>query len=423
MGSNYSTFSINVSFDNQQQVFRVSREDHFDNFVTIIKTHFRLKNLKIKLSYFNESNCSFENLEFSNNSFKKLLQNSKKENIVMQLSIDNNYLTERYEILNGKINKYGWSTLMLCYDHLRKEKVVIKKQDIELFQEFEVNLLKNVDCPFIVKAIDDFELKDLNNRRMYFYYTMPYFEQGDLFNFVNTNFTKSHIPLQLILNIIYQISKGLYYLHSKRRRLTNEIVVHRDIDLKNIFIKKFDKNTNESEIVIGDFGHARIIDNAIDLMYSVVGKRNYWSPEQIRFEEYDYKTDIWCLGLIFYQLLTKDLNLNIGLKFNENLEKTKNYIITQINLHSEINNENEESIKSLLFSMISYEKDLRFTSMEILDFLNYFPYTLQNHSKSCDMGKNRMLTEEEVEANKIMDQLLEDIDTKELILKLTNNTY
>ncbi|KAL9658676.1 hypothetical protein ABK040_006210 [Willaertia magna] len=211
--------------------------------------------------------------------------------------------------------------------------------DINLYQDFEYTFLAETDYPFIIKAFDYFELKEFNN--IYYYYVMPYFIEGDLYNFINNNFQDSHIPLNLIFQIIFQINHGLFYMHFSRRRITNNIVVHRDIDLRNIFVKEFIKSKSYIEIVIGDFGHARTVDNSTELMNSEVGKRQYWTPEQIRNEEYDYKTDIWCLGVIFYQLLTKDFNLNIGLKLNGNLEKTKEEIMQKIKLHPDINNENE----------------------------------------------------------------------------------
>ncbi|KAL9643715.1 hypothetical protein ABK040_016162 [Willaertia magna] len=409
---------INVVFKEQQNKFKYNSSNTFNVFLSEVMEYFNIDNkLKLNFSYLNT--FFYKDLEPSTDVINKLLkENSNK--LMIKIDIDNKYLTKRYEYLQHKINKYGNATLILCYDNQRKEKVIIKKQKNDNYEPLEYEFLSNANNPLIIKAYDYFELKYLNDNTLYSYYTMPYFENGDLFTFINTHFKDKSVPLQLIFEIIYQISYGLFYIHSKIRITTGEIVVHRDIDPRNIFIKLFNSETNEIEIVIGDFGHATTIEDSIELMNSGVGREDYMSPEQLRKEEYDFKIDIWGLGVIFYQLLTKDFKLNIGLKFIQNVNETLQNMKNKIELHPEINDDNNELIINLLSLMISYDSTLRFTSVDVFDYLkdkfNYSP-------KHCKKLIKRVLTEEEIEANKKMDEIYEDNDTYDLILKLLQEDY
>ncbi|KAL9643706.1 hypothetical protein ABK040_016154 [Willaertia magna] len=417
---------INVVFKEKQNIFKYNSSNTFNVFLSEVMQYFNIDNkLKLNFSYLNT--FFYKDLELSTTVINKLLKENANK-IAIKIDIDNKYLTKRYEYLQHKINKYGNATLILCYDNQRKEKVIIKKQKNDNYEPLEYEFLSNANNPLIIKAYDYFELKDLNDNTLYSYYTMPYFENGDLFTFINTHFKDKSVPLQLIFEIIYQISYGLFYMHSKRRITTKEIVVHRDIDPRNIFIKYFNSKTNEIQIVIGDFGHATTIDNSTALMNSGVGKTHYWSPEQYKGEEYDFKIDIWGLGVIFYQLLTKDFDLNVGLNFIKNTNETLQYMKTTIELHSEINNDNNELIINLLSLMISYDSTLRFTSVDVFDYLrNNFNYSskyckelVKIHNEIEANKIKRVLTEEEIEANKIMDELYENTETYDLILKLLN---
>ncbi|KAL9643703.1 hypothetical protein ABK040_016151 [Willaertia magna] len=432
---------ITVLFNNSKQnVFKYNSSNTLNIFLSEVIEYFNIDNkVKLNFSYLDINTFIFEDLELLESDFINLLKKNCNR-LMMKVDIDNKYLTKRYEVLQNKINKYGNATIMLCIDHERNEKVIIKKQKECDFFLTEYEFLLNTNNPLIIKAYDYFELQDLNDNTLYSYYTMPYFENGDLFKFIKTNFKDKCIPLKLIFEIIYQISYGLFYMHSKRRITTKEIVVHRDIDLKNIFVKHFNPETKDIEIIIGDFGHATILKtsisntnikdfsifntvlkDSIELMNSLVGKTLYWSPEQYKREEYDFTIDIWGLGVIFYHLLTKDFNLNIGLNFIENkIDETLQNMKNNIKEHTEINDDNNELINILLNLMISYNRNERCTS---IDVINYLKKELNYSSKYCNRIMKRLLTEDEIEANKIMDELYEDIETNDLILKLLQEDY
>ena len=76
-------------------------------------------------------------------------------------------------------------------------------------------------------------------------------------------------------------------------------IVHRDLKPSNIM------TTRQGDIAIVDFGLAKLAGEiSLTKTGATLGTTAYMSPEQIRGEELDYRTDLWSLGVILYQLLT-----------------------------------------------------------------------------------------------------------------------
>jgi serine/threonine protein kinase len=74
-------------------------------------------------------------------------------------------------------------------------------------------------------------------------------------------------------------------------------VIHRDLKPANIFLKN-------NEIKIADFGFAmKQADNKKNSSYNV-GSPVYMSPEALKENKYSFKSDIWALGVIYYEMLT-----------------------------------------------------------------------------------------------------------------------
>jgi serine/threonine protein kinase len=115
------------------------------------------------------------------------------------------------------------------------------------------------------------------------------------------------MPLELKLRIMKEVAEGLSHAHKMG-------VIHRDVKPGNIFI------TRSGEVKILDFGLARLTTSELTRTGVSMGTPAYMSPEQLRYDRVDHKSDIFSAGVVFYELLTYhkpfhgDSNFSISLK-------------------------------------------------------------------------------------------------------------
>ena len=153
----------------------------------------------------------------------------------------------------------------------------------------EINLLKNLDHPNIVKYYDYFEEED------YIYLMMEYLEGGTLKEYI-TN--KKEITEDEARKIIKQLLVALSYLHYVSD------ICHRDVKPENIMFR----NKNDiNELKLLDFG---LSSDSFESKNSLenCGTLIYMAPEQISKMIYSKAVDVWSVGIILYMLLNKGKN-------------------------------------------------------------------------------------------------------------------
>jgi serine/threonine protein kinase len=94
---------------------------------------------------------------------------------------------------------------------------------------------------------------------------------------------------RLIWKYFSQIAEAIRHMHDKR-------IMHRDLKPANIFL------TLDGTIKVGDLGLSRELSEHTMQAHSKVGTPLYMSPEVLRGDGYDFKTDVWSLGCLLYEL-------------------------------------------------------------------------------------------------------------------------
>ena len=121
-----------------------------------------------------------------------------------------------------------------------------------------------------------------------YFIAMDYYEGETL----KSKISNEKLSIDKIIDITTQIAEGLNKAHEKG-------IIHRDIKPANIFI------TKDGIVKILDFGLSKKVDQTqFTRMRMKFGTTDYMSPDQIKGEKVDRRTDIWSLGILLYEMLT-----------------------------------------------------------------------------------------------------------------------
>jgi serine/threonine protein kinase len=125
------------------------------------------------------------------------------------------------------------------------------------------------------------------------YIVLEYADGGDLAQAIKRARSKGRqFSEERVMYWACQIGSALRYVHSKR-------ILHRDLKASNVFL-----HTKDRIVKLGDFGIARVLAAENSLASTVIGTPYNMSPELINSEVYSYKSDIWALGCVLYELCT-----------------------------------------------------------------------------------------------------------------------
>ncbi|HQE20097.1 MAG TPA: protein kinase [Aggregatilineales bacterium] len=202
----------------------------------------------------------------------------------------------KYE-LRERIGRGGMAEVYRAYHAALDRFVAIKilhpflGEDPEFKERFEreARSVAQLRHPNIVQVYDF----DFDPERELYYMVMEYVEGPTLrTRLMELGFDNQCFTIPEAIQIIRPVAAALGYAHSHN-------MVHRDIKPANIMLDK------DGRIVLTDFGIARIVSGpAMTTSGSMIGTPAYMSPEQGLGQPGDHRSDIYSLGVVFYQLVT-----------------------------------------------------------------------------------------------------------------------
>ncbi len=202
-------------------------------------------------------------------------------------------INDRYEIIKS-IGEGGMANVYLAYDTILDRNVAIKvlrgdlANDEKFVRRFQREALSasSLSHPNIVAMYDVGEDNGL------YYIVMEYVEGKTLKQLLKK---RGSLTLSEAIDIMLQLTDGMAHAH-------DSYIVHRDLKPQNIMIQ------DDGQIKITDFGIAMALNSTqLTQTNSVMGSVHYLPPEQAAGKGATIKSDIYSMGIIFYELLTGEL--------------------------------------------------------------------------------------------------------------------
>lgn len=199
-------------------------------------------------------------------------------------------LGNRYELLQC-VGEGGMSFVYKAKCRKLNRFVAVKilkdefKNNEEIVRRFkkEATAIANLSNPNVVNVLDVGTQDDIN------YIVMEYVEGKTLKDIIKE---KGALPYEVAISIGIKVAKALECAHKSG-------IIHRDVKPQNILV------TEEGVVKVTDFGIAKSMDSStIAHTNSVMGSAHYFSPEQAKGTYTDYRTDLYSLGIVLYEMVT-----------------------------------------------------------------------------------------------------------------------
>lgn len=202
-------------------------------------------------------------------------------------------INDRYEIIKS-IGEGGMANVYLAYDTILDRRVAIKvlrgdlSNDEKFVRRFQREALSasSLSHPNIV------EMYDVGEDNGIYYIVMEYIEGKTLKQLIKK---RGALTLSEAIDIMLQITDGISQAH-------DSYIIHRDLKPQNIMIKE------DGTIKITDFGIAMALNSTqLTQTNSVMGSVHYLPPEQVSGKGSTIRSDIYSMGILFYEILTGTL--------------------------------------------------------------------------------------------------------------------
>eukprot|EP00347_Sterkiella_histriomuscorum_P009312 403341687 len=162
-------------------------------------------------------------------------------------------------------------------------------QEIDQYNLIEIEIMSQIDNPFINKLIDFYFQHDQDSGQEELVLLQP-LAMCDLSKFLEENYPEGRMSESMAIEFLAQLAIGTKAMHDKK-------VIHRDLNPRNILVFKDDQksalNNQEFILKISDFGCSKILGYHQErTMTQGIGKINYMAPEQFFQSEQGYNSSV-----------------------------------------------------------------------------------------------------------------------------------
>ena len=227
----------------------------------------------------------------------------------------------------------------------------------------EIEVMYKIHHPNVVKLFGHFE--DNN----YCYFIMEYIAKGNIYQLIPHD-NKKRLNAKIVASLMKDVISSVYYLHHMK-----PIIIHRDIKPENVLL-------GEGLVAkLTDFGWSNYMQED-EKRQTVCGTPIYLAPEIIKEEGHDEKVDIWCIGVLLFELITG----NVPFQGNDIDTLKENILHLRISWPKDINIDAKNLIKKIL----KLDPNSRISLEEMLKnpfFTKYFPNAVKDLIKPEDQGE------------------------------------
>ena len=218
------------------------------------------------------------------------------------MAISKQYIAERYEI-RKLIGQGGMADVYLAYDLILNREVAIKilrnylAEDPIYIQRFQ----REATAAATLTHKNIVQIYDVGEDEGYHYIVMEYVPDATLKDLIRR---RGALHVEEAIDIMHQLVSGVNVAH-------RHSIIHRDLKPQNILM------THGGYVKIADFGIAMVQSvSQVTQNETIMGSLHYLAPELARGEKATAQSDIYSLGIIFYELLRGDVPFNANTAVN-----------------------------------------------------------------------------------------------------------
>ena len=301
-------------------------------------------------------------------------------------------INDRYEIIK-LIGEGGMANVYLAYDTILERNVAVKvlRGDLADDDKFVRRFQREALSASSLNHQNIVEMYDVGEDNGNFYIVMEYIDGKTLKQLIKK---RGHLTTSEAVDIMIQLTDGLASAH-------DSYIIHRDIKPQNIMILE------DGLVKITDFGIAMAI-NAADLTQtnSVMGSVHYLPPEQAAGKGSTIKSDIYSLGILFYEMLAGTMPF----RGETAVEIALKHIKDPMPSIRKINNKVPQSVENIILKCTAKNPKNRYNNVrELQDDLK--------SALSIDRENEEKITfkypEDDLDETKVIDNIQDELKEKD----------